>query len=148
MSKRRRSSWGLPKAYGQPRRSSWPDSSVQSVHLAVLNVLHYEFAKRVIAAGKHVICEKPLAMSSAQSAELVELGRPEENWPPAVCYNIRFLSLNLEARDRTLRARWDASFPSMAATRKTGCSYDTDYNWRVLAEQGGALPRRGRHRHH
>ena len=54
---------GLPKAY-ESLDEVLADPQVQSVHLAVPNVLHYEFAKRVIAAGKHVLCEKPLAMTA------------------------------------------------------------------------------------
>jgi predicted dehydrogenase len=89
---------GLPKAYNS-LDEVLADPQVQSVHLAVPNVLHYEFAKRVLAAGKHVLCEKPLAMSSAESGELVELARGRR-LAAGVCYNIRFYPLNLEARQR------------------------------------------------
>jgi predicted dehydrogenase len=65
---------GLPKAYAS-LDELLADEAVDAVHLAVPNVLHYEFAKRTLAAGKHVMCEKPLAMNSAESAELVELAQ-------------------------------------------------------------------------
>ena len=67
-------SLGLPKAY-TGLDEILADDTVDAVHLAVPNVLHYDFAKRTVAAGKHVICEKPLAMNSSQSAELVELAK-------------------------------------------------------------------------
>jgi predicted dehydrogenase len=38
------------------------DDAVQSVHIAVPNRLHYDLARRALAAGKHVMCESPLAM--------------------------------------------------------------------------------------
>src|SRR5262249_57603860 len=65
---------GIPRAY-----SSYPDllsdPEVKVVHLTSPNRLHYEECKQALAAGKHVVCEKPLAMTSAETAELVELAR-------------------------------------------------------------------------
>src|SRR5437899_3364034 len=49
------------------------DPAVEVVHLATPNRLHFEECKQALAAGKHVVCEKPLAMSSAETAELVSL---------------------------------------------------------------------------
>ncbi len=46
---------GLPRAYAS-LDDVLADPQVQAVHLAIPNVLHYEFAKRAIAAGKHVLC--------------------------------------------------------------------------------------------
>src|ERR1700681_461541 len=86
-SKRGMKSLGLAKACGS-LDEVLADSSVQTVHLAVPNVLHYEFAKRAITAGKHVLCEKPLAMTSQQSGELVDLAKGKK-LAAAVCYNVR-----------------------------------------------------------
>jgi predicted dehydrogenase len=41
------------------------DPAVSVVHLAVPNNLHAPYAEAALAAGKHVICEKPLGLSSA-----------------------------------------------------------------------------------
>ena len=49
------------------------DTEVHSVHLAVPNALHYQLAKRAIEAGKHVLCEKPLALNSSESGNLTRL---------------------------------------------------------------------------
>jgi len=125
-SERAMQSLGLPKAY-QSLDEVLADPSVQSVHLAVPNVLHYEFAKRAIAAGKHVICEKPLAMSSAQSAELVELAKGKR-LAAAVCYNVRFYPLNLEARDRIARGDLGRIFAVNGSYAQDWLLHDTDYN--------------------
>ena len=114
------------------------DPSVQSVHLAVPNVLHYEFAKKIIAAGKHVLCEKPLAMTSTESAELVELAKGKR-LAAGVCYNVRFYPLNLEARDRVARGDVGRVFAVNGSYAQDWLFHETDYNWRVLADQGGAL---------
>ena len=128
---------GLPKAYNS-LDEVLADPQVQSVHLAVPNVLHYEFAKRVLAAGKHVLCEKPLAMSSAESGELVELARGRR-LAAGVCYNIRFYPLNLEARQRVRSGDLGKVFAINGSYAQDWLLYERDYNWRVLAEQGGEL---------
>ncbi len=87
---------GLPRAY-RDFEELLADTSVQAVHLAVPNVLHYPMARKALLAGKHVMCEKPLAMNSRESAELVNLARSKP-LAAAVCYNIRFYPLNLQAR--------------------------------------------------
>jgi predicted dehydrogenase len=128
---------GLPKAY-RDLDEVLADSTVQSVHLAVPNVLHYEFAKRVLAAGKHVMCEKPLAMNATESAELVKLAGSRK-LAAGVCYNIRFYPLNLEARDRVRRGDVGQVYAINGSYVQDWLFYDTDYNWRVLADQGGQL---------
>jgi predicted dehydrogenase len=104
----------------------------------VPNVLHYDFARRVLAAGKHVMCEKPLAMNSIQSAKLVELARAKRV-AAGVCYNVRFYPLNLEARERIARGETGRIFAVNGSYTQDWLFYPSDYNWRVLAEQGGAL---------
>src|SRR5207237_5918025 len=89
---------GLPKAY-KSFDEVLADKNVHAVHLAVPNVLHYELSKKALLGGKHVLCEKPLAMNSKESAELVELARGKK-LAAAVCYNVRYYPLNLEARER------------------------------------------------
>ncbi len=65
------------------------DADIDCVHLATPNRLHFEQAKACIAAGKHVLCEKPLAMNSVESAELVRLAA-NANVACGVNYNIRY----------------------------------------------------------
>jgi predicted dehydrogenase len=136
-SQRAMKSLGLPRAY-QSLDEVLADTSVQAVHLAVPNVLHYEFAKRAITAGKHVLCEKPLAMQASQSAELVELAKGKR-LAAGVCYNVRFYPLNLEARDRIARGDLGRIFAINGSYAQDWLLHDTDYNWRVLADQGGQL---------
>jgi predicted dehydrogenase len=136
-SQRAKKTLGLPKAYGS-LDEVLADSTVQTVHLAVPNVLHYEFAKRAITAGKHVLCEKPLAMTSKESGELVDLAKGKK-LAAAVCYNVRFYPLNLEARDRVTRGDVGKIYAVNGSYTQDWLFYDTDYNWRVLSDQGGEL---------
>ncbi len=114
------------------------DADIDAVHLAVPNVLHYPMVKQALAAGKHVMCEKPLAMTSEQSAELVVLAKASK-LVAGVNYNLRFYPINLEVRDRLAAAADTRVFTVTGAYQQDWLLYDTDYNWRVLADQGGAL---------
>lgn len=49
------------------------DKSIDAVHILTPNVLHFPMAKAALEAGKHVICEKPLATSVAEGEALVAL---------------------------------------------------------------------------
>ena len=128
---------GLPKAYSS-YEELLSDPAVNAVHLAVPNVLHYEMARQALLAGKHVMCEKPLAMNSQQSAELVELAR-STRLAAGVCYNIRFYPLNLQARQMVAKGELGQIYAVNGSYVQDWLLYPTDYNWRVLAEQGGPL---------
>ena len=67
------------------------DPQIDVVHLAVPNHMHYALAKAALMAGKHVICEKPLAMTSQESAELVSLAA-DKKLVNAINFNLRLLS--------------------------------------------------------
>ena len=114
------------------------DDSVHAVHLAVPNVLHFDMAKRALEAGKHVMCEKPLAMVAEESEELVRIAKASGK-VAAVCYNQRFYPLNLEARARIAQGEIGEIFTIKGSYVQDWLLYDTDYNWRVLSEQGGEL---------
>jgi predicted dehydrogenase len=58
------------QAYEDPRQLI-QDTSVELVHVACPPASHYELALQAIRAGKHVLCEKPLAVDAHQSAHLV-----------------------------------------------------------------------------
>lgn len=127
----------LPRAY-QSYDELLEDDSVHVVHLAVPNVLHYDMSKKAIAAGKHVMCEKPLAMDAKESAELVELAAASKVHC-GVTYNQRFYPLNLETRARIQNGEIGDVLAITGGYIQDWLLYDTDYNWRVLAEAGGEL---------
>ena len=126
---------GLPYGYGS-YHEVLADSAVDSVHLAVPNVLHYDYASRALLAGKHVMCEKPLALHATEAHELVGMAR-ETGLHAGVCHNIRFYPLNLEARARL--QKMGRLFAVVGRYVQDWLLYDTDYNWRVLASEGGRL---------
>lgn len=114
------------------------DPAVEVVHLASPNRLHFDQCKAAIAAGKHVICEKPLAMTTAQTAELVTLAAAA-NVVTAVNYNVRFYPCVLELRERVKAGSLGTVRHVTGSYLQDWLLYDTDFNWRVLAEDGGEL---------
>jgi predicted dehydrogenase len=114
------------------------DPMISVVHLTTPNYLHYQQCKQVIAAGKHLICEKPLALSSGQTAELVRVAG-QAPLACAVNYNVRFYPLNMETRQRIADGQVGAIYHVTGSYLQDWLLYDTDFNWRVLNDEGGAL---------
>ncbi|MBX9622842.1 MAG: Gfo/Idh/MocA family oxidoreductase [Gemmataceae bacterium] len=129
---------GVPAAY-PTFADLLADPAVEVVHLATPNRLHFGQAKAALAAGKHVVCEKPLAMSSAETAELVRLAAARPGLVAAVNYNVRFYPLCLEARDRVRSGQVGEVLHVTGSYLQDWLLYPTDFNWRVLAEDGGDL---------
>jgi predicted dehydrogenase len=128
---------GIPKAY-RSFDELLSDASVHSVHLAVPNRLHFEMARAAIRASKHVLCEKPLAMTSNQSAELVALAEGAKV-AAGVSYNLRFYPLCQEAAVRVRGGEIGEVYHVCGSYVQDWLLLPTDYNWRVLADEGGAL---------
>ncbi|MCG6156541.1 Gfo/Idh/MocA family protein [Rubinisphaera margarita] len=128
---------GLPRGYAS-LEEILQDDSVDSVHLATPNRLHYEQTVAVLKAGKHVLCEKPLAMNSQQSAELVELAA-KSDCVAGVAYNIRFYPLCHEAAARVADGSVGDVLHVTGSYVQDWLLYETDFNWRVVAEDGGEL---------
>jgi predicted dehydrogenase len=114
------------------------DPTVDSVHLATPNRLHFAQAAAVLRAGKHVLCEKPLAMTSSETADLVRIAA-ESARAAGVAYNIRFYPLCHEAAARVADGSLGKILHVTGSYVQDWLLYDSDFNWRVLAEDGGNL---------
>ena len=130
-------SLGLPKAY-KNLAEVLADQSVQAVHITTPNKLHFEMARDALKAGKHVLCEKPLAMNSKESAELVKLAK-ETGLAAGVNHNLRFYPLNVEAKQMVQKGDIGDIYSIVGSYVQDWLLFPTDYNWRVLEEEGGKL---------
>jgi predicted dehydrogenase len=114
------------------------DPAVDVVHLTTPNHLHFDQARAALAAGKHVVCEKPLAMTSAETAELLRLAE-QSGLVHAVNFNVRFYPHCQEARARVRAGEIGDVRLISGDYLQDWLLLDTDWNWRLDPAAGGAL---------
>ena len=114
------------------------DPAVQVVHVTSPNQLHHPQVRAILAAGRHVICEKPLAMTSAESADLVAAAAAS-GLVAAVNFNLRFYPLN-QHTSALVRGGGIGDVRLITGRYfQDWLLYDTDWNWRLEKAKGGAL---------
>ena len=128
---------GLPPAY-ESYQAMLDDWRVDVVHVTSPNHLHHEHAAAALAAGKHVVCEKPLAMTSAQSAELVELAA-RSGRVHAVNFNIRFYPVNQHVHGLIASGELGEIRLVSGHYLQDWLLLETDWNWRLEPDLGGEL---------
>jgi predicted dehydrogenase len=114
------------------------DAAVDVVHLCTPNYLHFDQASRLMRAGKHVLCEKPLTMDSAESELLVALAR-ETGKVGGVAYNLRYYPLCQEARALVEKGAIGQPKLVHGSFLQDWLLYPTDWNWRLDPKLGGQL---------
>ena len=128
---------GLPRAYAS-LAEILDDPAVQVVHVTSPNELHHPQVREILAAGRHVVCEKPLAMTSVESAELVELAA-SRGLVNAVNFNIRFYPLNQHVASLVREGGIGDVRLVTGRYFQDWLLYDTDWNWRLEKDRGGVL---------
>ena len=114
------------------------DDSVSVVHLTTPNDLHYPQVKQALGAGKHVVCEKPLATTAAESAELLELAE-RSGLVHCTNFNIRFYPMVQEARTRAHGGELGEIWNVHGGYLQDWLLHPTDWNWRLDRGRGGEL---------
>ncbi len=128
---------GIPTAY-ESFEAMLADPQIDVVHLATPNFLHYPQAKAALLAGKHVVCEKPLATSSAESADLVRVA-VETGKVNVINFNIRFYPMAHQARAMVQNGEIGDLFILQGSYLQDWLLLETDWNWRLEPERGGTL---------
>lgn len=125
----------IPKAYGD-YQALLADPEVQVVHNCTPNHLHFEINRDILAAGKHVISEKPLAMNTAESSELVRLA-DESGLIHAVDFNYRYYPLVQHARAMVAAGEVGDVFTIHGSYLQDWLYLQTDWNWRLEPKMSG-----------
>ena len=128
---------GLAPAYDS-FEAMLEDERVDVVHLTTPNHLHFPQAKQALVVGKHVVCEKPLALTSLESAELVELAKTA-GLVNCTNFNLRFYPLVQETRARVLAGDLGDVWSVHGGYLQDWLARPTDWNWRLEADRGGEL---------
>jgi predicted dehydrogenase len=115
--------------------ASRPD--VAAVHNCTPNNLHFEVNRALIEAGKHVLSEKPLTMTSAESSELVRLAA-EKGVVTAINFNYRGYPLIQQAHGMVERGELGDLHLVHGHYLQDWLLHDTDYNWRLESKISGA----------
>jgi predicted dehydrogenase len=113
------------------------DNDVEVIHNCTPNHLHFEINKAAIEAGKHIISEKPLTISSKESAELLRLAENNKVLT-AVNYNYRFYPLIQHARSMVESKEIGEIYYIHGNYLQDWLYYDTDYNWRLESKLSGS----------
>ena len=128
---------GVPRAYGS-LDELLADPMVQVVHVTSPNDLHVSQTKAILTAGRHVVCEKPLAMTATGSAELVELAAVS-GLINATNFNIRYYPLNQQARETVADGTLGEVRLVTGRYFQDWLTLESDWNWRLQPDRGGAL---------
>ena len=111
---------------------------VDVVHITAPNRYHHAMALAALAAGKACVCEKPLAMTTAETGELVRAVR-RRRAVFAVNYNVRFYPAVLQLRRLVQRGELGEIIHVNGSYFQDWLFKETDYNWRLLPAEGGKL---------
>jgi predicted dehydrogenase len=114
------------------------DPAIQVVHITTPNHLHYDQVRAVIDAGKHVVCEKPLAVSVAEGEDLVARASAA-GVLHAVCFNQRYYPLVHQAHTMVAHGELGDVKLITGGYLQDWLLLETDWNWRLVAEKGGSL---------
>ncbi len=128
---------GVERAYGD-FDLMLADADLDVIHITSPNFLHAAQAKAALQAGKHVVCEKPLAMNPSESSELARLAKASGK-VAAVNFNLRFYPLSLQARAMLRNQEIGRVNIVQGSYLQDWLLLPSDWNWRLEPELGGEL---------
>jgi predicted dehydrogenase len=128
--------FGIPKIYSD-YRDMLADPDIDVVHNCTPNAEHFRINKDIILSGKHVLSEKPLAVTSAESEALLALAR-SSGVKNAVNFVYRHHAMIGHIRGMIESGALGDIYAVRGCYLQDWLLKDTDYNWRVASELGGA----------
>jgi predicted dehydrogenase len=117
-------------------RTLLADPEIDAVHICTPNSLHFPMAMAALSAGKHVLCEKPLATSVAEAVQLVAKAG-ETGLSNCTFQNLRYYPLVQQIRRMREAGELGEIYAVQGTYSQDWLLYDTDWNWRIEAAAGG-----------
>jgi predicted dehydrogenase len=112
------------------------DPSIDAVHVCAPNHLHLPVARAALDAGKHVLCEKPLATSLEDARTLVGAAQKAQR-RNCLCHNLRYYPVVQQMRRLREAGELGEILVVQGGYSQDWLAEDTDWNWRVLSSAGG-----------
>jgi len=112
------------------------DPGIDTVHVCTPNASHATYAHAAIAAGKNVICEKPLATSVHEAAQLLDSAE-DSGVTATVPFVYRYHPMVREARARVAAGRVGPLLTIQGTYLQDWLLRETDDDWRVDERLGG-----------
>jgi len=112
------------------------DRSIDAVHICTPNALHFPMAKDALEAGKHVLCEKPLAMSTDEARKMVDLARSTK-LRNCTFHNLRYYPMVQHMRRMREASEVGEILVVQGTYSQDWLLYDTDWNWRIDTKANG-----------
>jgi predicted dehydrogenase len=132
--------WGIGQVFGDyDYRALLRSPEIDVVHITSPNKVHVAQALAALAAGKHVVCEKPLGMTSKETAKVVAAVKSKSAPVFAVNYMCRFFPAVLQMRALVQRGDLGRIIHVQGHFFQDWLLHESDYNWRLLASEGGQL---------
>ncbi len=125
---------GIPRGYVFSDMLKQDDIDV--VHICTPNFLHYSQAKAVLEAEKHVICEKPLAISLEEAEDLVKIAKTT-GLVNAVHFNLRYYPMVRQMKVMREKGELGEVYSIMGSYLQDWLFLQTDYNWRLEPDKSG-----------
>jgi len=108
------------------------------IHVCTPPLAHYEQAKAIIAAGKHLICEKPLTIHPKEAAELYHLAK-DKGVIAAVNFNVRFHEACQRAKELIVQKEFGAIRLIHGSYLQEFHANSDYYSWRYKPTEGGPM---------
>lgn len=127
--------YGLEKAYAS-HKELLKDPDIDAVHCCSPNNLHFPMVKDILLAGKHVVCEKPLALTREEGEELLALAR-EKGVHHGVHFNLRYYPLIQNLKRKIDSGHLGSLVSIHGGFLQDWLLYQHDYNWRLESSRAG-----------
>ncbi len=117
-------------------RTLLDEKDIEAVHVLTPNALHHPVTMSALASGKHVLCEKPLSLSSDEALEMLDLASSRE-LVHATNHNLRYYPVVQHIRSMIEQGELGEILVVQGTYSQDWLLYDTDFNWRLDAAANG-----------